>query len=303
MGKFRGNISRSSRFNSNQPYSSRDNPNQRSRQEKVDLSVLDSNLASFEEEKRFNACELLGDLCEFNAHKTVALERILSARILNKFIMRLVDSSLRVREIAFRSLQRISSLDLEMLSSKLISSGIFRTAVTASIEQEQLPTSITLGSIEIKKNALYIVVNILCTIPTAITELQSIAPTFFTEHLLFTLSTTTEFSLLNTTLNAVTLLIKNIVHDSHFINNILGANYINAIQQLLQYFLQNKSLTSTDSIPSMEHDQWIMIIQCIEGLTYFALNPITNLTLLTDVNFALMLTAIFRILIGSSQGM
>lgn len=246
----------------------------------VDLNGLEANINSLEEGKRLQACELFGDLCKLNNNLPKVMDKITSAKTLSKFVMRLVDHSLRVKCAAFRSLQIVSSVGTEEVCNRLLASGIFRTSLTLACEFIDAAAPNATELLEIKQNALYTVANIISTVPASAQEIMTHKPEFF--DLLLSNLSLTNVSILNTTLNVLNIFSRNIP-DNRLINQFMGMRTVTALQQLMQTLLVGKVSTEGSSVtivvPSVtveDQDSWIVIIQCLEILSNLFLNSITS---------------------------
>lgn len=247
----------------------------------VDLSGLEANLSSIHENKRVQACQLISDICKLNGHSSKVMDKVSNKKILSKFNLLLVDHSLRVKHAAFVTLQILSSVGSSDVVGRLVSSGIFRTALTVATDTTDFSSSTEL--LDIKQNALYSVANVISSQPASVQEVIQHNVHFF-DFLLNSTSADGNISILNTCLNVLNILSRSAKHDQ-LINVVLGQRAISVVQQLMNTLLQEKMsidastntvLLTVQAISTTDQDVWIVIIQCLEILSNFYINAVSS---------------------------
>lgn len=260
----------------------------------VDLSSLEANLGSIHENKRVQACQLISDICKLNGHSSKVMEKVSNKKILNKFNLLLVDHSIRVKHAAFISLQTLSSIGNGDVINRLISSGIFRTALTIAAE---LVDESILDLLDIKQNALYTVANIISSQPTSVHEIiQHNMP--FLEFLLSNISAEKHLSILNTCLNVLNIFSR-ASDDATLINQILGHRAVSLVQQLMNNLLSGKIvvdeatntvLVTASEITIADQDMWIVVVQCLEILSNLYVNVAASIELQQTIDIRNIVT-------------
>lgn len=254
----------------------------------MDLSGLESNLGSIEENKRLQACQLISDICKMNGHSSKVMDKVTNKKILAKFVMRLVDHSIRVKSAAFSTLQILSSVSNSDVTSRLVTSGIFRAALTTTTDAIDLSQP---ELFDIKQNALYTVANIISSQPAAVQEIIDHKLDFF-EFLLSNLSVSNNISILNTCLNVLNILSRS-VQNERLINHLLGPRAIGVVHELLHSLLQGKSsldaatssiILTVPSISTADQDQWIVMIQCLEIMSNFYVHSLVSIEVQQSVD-------------------
>eukprot|EP00981_Chlorochromonas_danica_P002785 scaffold539_cov187-Ochromonas_danica.AAC.6 len=135
------------------------------------LNELESNLGSLDHLQRQAACRLLSDLYQFNITQHGSLEALASKKILMKLGMRLIDHCIPVQLAASQALKTLSDCHDIKLCHRLISVGIFRTAITLVMTDGGGAGGGGAGGgggvDDVRQNLLYSIANILTTLPEA----------------------------------------------------------------------------------------------------------------------------------------
>lgn len=266
----------------------------------IDLTGLETNINSLDEAKRIEACNLLSDLCRFNAHQQTSLDRIASRKILGFLVMRLVDHSINVKQTAFRAARIMSEVSNELIIIRLISCGLFRTTLACITDI----TSASEQAVTIQQHALYTITNIISTIPTAVSEIVEHNPRVFSLLMqqLTTAGNDPSISLINTIFNVLSTFTK-LDHDNGIIiNQLLGVECVRAIHNTINLIITQRCTPLTEAIRLEDVDQWILLIQCLEILTNISVNPSSGGEVLSELNMADIVQLTVSLLTACSRG-
>jgi hypothetical protein len=143
------------------------------------VTALEEDLASIQENKRIEACTILSELFTFNKSNPLALEKLTSKNILSKIQMRLVDSSDEVRFRAAFAIKALSETEHIEIHKRLYNIGLFKSAISLSIEKN----SLAIHNGDYVSELLTIVTNILINLPTSLNAVTSNA--IFSSQLIY----------------------------------------------------------------------------------------------------------------------
>eukprot|EP01038_Epipyxis_sp_PR26KG_P017358 gene17358-23973_t len=126
-----GKIKKTKRNNGNNNQNAIDgNNSNKFTKSNLNLSELEVNLCSLDENSRLSACNILKDLYDFNANTGLeTLDYITTNHILSKLSMRLVDFSQKVKFVAIEVINNLSQCNEEKIQQKIINVGLFRSCI------------------------------------------------------------------------------------------------------------------------------------------------------------------------------
>lgn len=268
------------------------------------LSELEKDINSLDENKRSNACALLSDLCRFNGDNAKSMERIASSKILSLLAMRLVDHSMFVKIAATKALKALTEVSDDNTLNRVVSAGVLRTITSLSVQLLQEPSLYSNPSAtELLQNMLYVISNIVSTVPRAVTDITDQSPEIISHIFRLFIDPAVPLTLLNTLSNVIIVLTQ-CSDNLTLISTLIGPPGVQAIHEVLDRLLAQLSLIRKDamSLQQNECDLWLLVLQCVEMLTNLFLNKSLSRPMQQAIDVPRLLKLALQVFLESTKG-